>query len=293
MSGIFVRGLVVVTLFAQVAVAADKPAPIFSGPQVGEKLPGFKVKGVFDEAAGKQIDLISQAGGKPIVLVFVHARTRPAFGLTNTLMRFVASRAKDGLTGGIVFLTDDPTATETWMKRIRQHFPKGVSLGISADGQEGPGSYGLNRNVTLTVLVAKDNKVTANFALVQPSEQADGPKIFKAIVDALGGGKVPKVAEFSRNRYVKKSTKVDVRALLGPVINKQATREQVDAAAAKVEEAASKDKAVRVEIGRVSRTVVNSGKLGNYGTPAAQAYLRKWAKQYGGTKSARSDKKSE
>jgi hypothetical protein len=38
----------------------------------------------------------------------------------------------------------------------------------------------------MTVLVGKDDKVTANFALVQPSLQADGPKIAAAIADALG-----------------------------------------------------------------------------------------------------------
>ena len=34
-------------------IAQDKKDKVFSGPQVGEKLPGFKVKGVFGDAAGK------------------------------------------------------------------------------------------------------------------------------------------------------------------------------------------------------------------------------------------------
>ena len=42
--------------------------------------------------------------------------------------------------------------------------------------------------MSLTVLVGKEGVVSANFALVQPSVQADGPKILKAIVDALGRG---------------------------------------------------------------------------------------------------------
>jgi len=41
--------------------------------------------------------------------------------------------------------------------------------------------------VTVTVLVAKDDKVTANFALVQPSVAVDAPKIIEAIVAAVGG----------------------------------------------------------------------------------------------------------
>lgn len=189
---------IAVTLLS-VATAGGQQEPVFSGPQVGEKLAPFQIKGVFGPQAAKQIDLVSEAGEKPVIVVFVHERTRPAFGLTNTLMRFAASRAKDGLVAAVVFLTDDPTSTERWMKQVEQHFPQGATLGISVDGVEGPGAYGLNRNVTLTVLVAKQNRVTANFALVQPSLQADGPAIFKAIVDVLGGGEVPDIAQFSNS----------------------------------------------------------------------------------------------
>ena len=65
--------------------------------------------------------------------------------------------------------------------------PTDVPIGISVDGKEGPGAYGLNRNVTLTVLVGKDNVVTANFALIQPSIPADAPKILAEVVKLIGG----------------------------------------------------------------------------------------------------------
>jgi hypothetical protein len=48
------------------AVAQD---PVFSGPQPGEKLGAFKVRGVFDDAAGKEFDYVTDAAGKPIVLI--------------------------------------------------------------------------------------------------------------------------------------------------------------------------------------------------------------------------------
>jgi hypothetical protein len=179
---------------------ADDEEPVFSGPQIGEKMSTFAMKGAIGEQAGKDIDLLKLADGKPTVIIFVHKRTRPAFGLTNAVMKMVVSRNRDKdkpvVTGGVCFLTNDATDTATWMKRIPHYFPKGASYGISNDGLEGPGAYGLNRNVTLTVLIAKDDKVTANFALVQPSIQSDGPKIFKAVVDCLGGGDVPKIAQF-------------------------------------------------------------------------------------------------
>jgi len=345
--------------------AAD---PVFSGPQVGEKLPGFQVRSLDGERAGQELDLVALADGKPVLLIFVHEITRPGLGLTNTVMRFAASRAESGLLAGCVFLTDDVTKTETWAKRVRSNlFIKGTWATVSLDGLEGPGAYGLNRNVTLTVVIAQQNRVTANFALVQPSEQADGPKIFEQLVKATGGGAVPAIAKFSRRRYKGQSrTRLDpklaallnslleadadqktleqvsaqvkkhldknprskpslgmaasrlmrsdrfrqikhleikkqiqlwartfkqpadrsaeqrpdpnLRPLLRPLIQKTASQEQVDEAARNLEKYIAEHREAAAQLGRISRTVVSSGNLANYGTAAAQAYLKKWAK---------------
>ena len=72
------------------SVAQDK---VFSGPQVGEKLKPFKVRGVFDDDAGKDLDFVTRADGKPIVLVFVHDVNRPSIGMTRVLMSYAMTRA--------------------------------------------------------------------------------------------------------------------------------------------------------------------------------------------------------
>ena len=36
-----------------------------------------------------------------------------------------------------------------------------------------------------------------------------------------------------------------------------------------------------VRAGRIGNTIINAGKLDNYGTAKAQGYLKKWAKEYG------------
>ncbi len=280
--------LVLLVSFVTSAWSAEEE-PIFSGPQPGEKLPGFQVAGVFGDQAGQDIDLVQAADGQPLVLVFFHARTRPAFGLTNTIMRYAITRKEAGLVNGVVFLTDDATETENWLKRVQKHFPQGAQVGISQAGQEGPGSYGLNRNVTLTILVAKDNKVTANFALVQPSIQADGPKILKAIVDATGGGEVPDIRKFAAGRTpapAKRNNDAKLESLLRAVINKSATPEQVAAATADIDAYVKDNEKAQRELGRISNTVVNSGKLENYGTQPAQDQLKKWAEKYASKKPA-------
>ncbi len=188
-----------VLLLAGVTAAED---PIFSGPQVGEKLSPFKVKGVLDHDAGKDLDFVTTAKGKPIVLVFVHQLDRPTIGFTRSLTAYTKSRSKDGLTTGVVWLSDDATEAENTIKRIKHALTEGVAIGISPDGREGPGAYGLNRKVALTILVGNKDRVTANFALVQPSLQADLPKVLAAIVKQAGGS-VPKVEDIPGVRPMK------------------------------------------------------------------------------------------
>jgi hypothetical protein len=133
-----------------------------------------------------------------VLIVFVHERNRPSVGLARLLGLYAATQKDKGLVSGTIYLTADATATEEWMKIAKGTLQTGIPVAISTDGQEGPGAYGLNRKVQMTVLVGKDDKVTANFALVQPSVQADAPKIAQAIVDALGGGQGPTIEELQK-----------------------------------------------------------------------------------------------
>lgn len=271
--------------FGASLVLADDP--VFSGPQVGEALPAFHVRGVVDGDAGKDLDFISSAAGKPIVLVFVHDVNRLSISMTRVLTGYTVTRKKDGLHTGVIWLDEDATAAENAVKRVKHALTADAPIGVSLNGSEGPGSYGLNRKVMLTILVGKEGKVTANFALIQPSLQADLPKIL-AEITKLVGGRVPALEdlagmpEMMRNPDAR-TAELDgkLRELIRPVIQKTASQEDVDKAAKNVEEFAQANAAARAEIGRIANTIVNSDKLSNYGTEHAQDYLKKWAKMYG------------
>lgn len=159
--------------------------PVFSGPQPGEKLTSFKLMGVYDAAAGKEFDPIADADGKPTLLVFVHKITRPGLALTRGVTNYANSLKDVESFSAIAWLDDDKAKAEEFLTRARKSLNTQVPLGVSVDGGEGPGVYGLNRNVELTVLVAKDNKVVANFALIQPS-MSDGVKIAGELAKVLG-----------------------------------------------------------------------------------------------------------
>ncbi len=260
---------------------------LFSGPQVGEKLPPFKVRGFFDQAAGKELDFVTQAGGKPIVLVFVHDFNR----MSATMTRFITAEAGDrkkkyGLEAGVIWLADDVTEAEIVLKRSGHALWRQAPLGISLDGKEGPGSYGLNRNVTLTILVGKDGKVVANFPLVQPSLQADWDKIIEAIAKADGGPKTkledsPAAKDMPLKKPVAQQDDPKVVGLLRQIIQRTGQPEAVEKAATALEEYMKQNEAARKDVGRRASMIVNGGKVENYGIPKAQEYLRKWAKEYG------------
>ena len=257
---------------------------LFSGPQVGEKLNSFKVRGVFDEDAGKELDFVGQADGKPIVLIFVHDVNRQSVSMTRIFSGYTVSRANDGLATGVIWLDDDATAAENQLKKMRHALTPKAPTGISLEGREGPGSYGLNRNVMLTILIGKEGKVTGNFALVQPSLQVDLPKILQSVVDVVGG-EVPKLSELPGMPDMRSQTAQgeapNLRPLLTPLIRLTASDADVEKAAKAIEDKAAEDVAVRKEVGRIANTIVDNGKLENYGTPKAQEYLAKWAKEYG------------
>jgi hypothetical protein len=283
---------VVVAILAALPVGAEDP--VFSGPQVGEKLTSFKARGVLDDLAGKDLDLVKQADGKPLALVFVHELTRPSLGTIRTVMNYAAAAHKEGkLVAGVVFLGDDVTALENKLKQARGALPKDVLIGISTDGQEGPGAYGLNRKMTLTVLVAKDSKVTANFPLVQPSAQADAPKIAAAIAQALGQ-KPPTAKELGLDGATASGRPKagapkpgDARQdpnlgpLLRAVIRKDARPDEVDEAAKKLEAYLAKNAAAATQVGQIARRIIDGGVLKNYGTERAREYIQQWAKKYG------------
>jgi len=259
--------------------------PVFSGPQPGETLPEFEVRGVLKEQAGKTLNFVREAGGKPIVLIFIHEVSRPTIGFARTLSAYSLTRRRDGLFTGVTWLDDDATTAENAVKRVQHALTPDAPLGVSLDGREGPGSYGLNRNVALTILIAKEGKVTANFALVQPSLQADMPKVLKAISEVVGGSipnleDLPGMSEtMTRSEDRSNSANQQLRPFLRPIIQKDASPESVQQAIEKLEEFVKQNQPAKTELIRISKTIVGSGKLNNYGTKPAQDFLEKWSKE--------------
>ncbi|MBN83269.1 MAG: hypothetical protein CMJ70_24315 [Planctomycetaceae bacterium] len=166
-----------------------KGKQIFSGPQKGEKLPALKVTSLFGDTKGKAFDLIKRAGNRPQILFFQDA----IFGEVPCLFQFadairqVNEKTEEEVQIACIFLADDTNAITSRYARIFGGLrERGVSvIAVAPGGRNGPGSYGLNRNIAQTILVAKDGKVTWNFVSEQGLLFAD-PHILGAVAEVVG-----------------------------------------------------------------------------------------------------------
>ena len=306
-------------------IAQETPDPVFSGPQAGESLPPLPVEILTGEEAGEKVDLLERFDGKPSVIFFIHQLTRPGFGLMRTISDFASSRtlvpsdnreanaSREKLPVAVVFLTADKTETIQWAGNVKRLFNESVLYGVSPDGIEGPGAFGLNRNVTLTVLVCDQSKVIKNFALVQPQLQADGPAMLEAIVKVTGGGEVPSLdqlvsdgrgmmrqrpdadpsmqrrsagdtparsADRSGEAQGRDGMTPELTSQLRGLISKTADESQVKQRAEEIERYLEEHPEGKKEIARIVNTIIGAGKLENYGTPAAQRVLTRWKDKY-------------
>jgi hypothetical protein len=124
--------------------------------------------------------------------------------------------------------------------------------------------------------VAKEGKVTANFALVQPAV-TDAPTIAEAICKAAGG-KAPNLKELEALAYPGQKPERDptLVGLLRRIINKDATPDDVKQAAESVEKHVGEKKDLQKQLGEIAAVVVQN----KYGTEAAQKQMKVWADKY-------------
>ena len=165
----------------------NREKTIFSGPQPEEKLPSLVAIAINGDAKGKTIDFITKADKKPLVLIFQDEKRLGLRGLVSftRLIAQINTMSKQQVNLHVLFLGDSPDTLTQQANKIVPHIPDIVLLGVSPDGREGPGNYGLNRNVAQTILTVKGGKVLHNFALAQPMLSPD-PYVLGGVAELIG-----------------------------------------------------------------------------------------------------------
>ena len=160
---------------------------VYSGPQPGERLPDFTATGIRGDSDGEELNPVSIADDGPLVLIFQDDSVTGQKGLLlcGRALAHIAERSPDGLHVSATFLVDDRTTGLLFEYDFMDEIDEVIELSVSPDRREGPGIYGLNRNVGMTIIVARDSRVLHNFVFTQPMLYPD-PHVFGAIAEAIG-----------------------------------------------------------------------------------------------------------
>ncbi len=179
--------------FAPLSLPADDS--VFSGPQPGEKTTPFQVLDLTGDDPGLTRDPVAESSGAAAVLVFVHGIERSLVPLLRVVDEYGALR-RDRLATEMIFLSPDRLEGERRVRAAAGSLKLQSRVGLSLDGAEGPGNYGLNKDCLITIIAAKDNTVTANFALVQPGI-ADALAVIEALAKLSGDDAPPSIEELN------------------------------------------------------------------------------------------------
>lgn len=169
--------LSLLSLTTTLVFAGDVP----SGPMVGDKLPEFKVQGFFTLQEGKEFEVLKEAKDRPVLIVFVHQLKRPAFQLIRPLDEFASKQ--DKLFTLFVWL-GEKEKSEEFLKRAKGSLNLQSPVAVALE-KDGPMTYGLNDRATLTILLAKNNKVVNNFAYSDPNG-TNAREVIRATAKLLG-----------------------------------------------------------------------------------------------------------
>ncbi|MEM7233426.1 MAG: hypothetical protein AAF517_14705 [Planctomycetota bacterium] len=258
------------------AAKTPRKEEVFSGPQAGEAARPFTVLSVYGEQRGKETQFLKDDKTAAQLLVFVHKLTRPSVGLGRAITQFTTTRYPKRVTPYIVWLADDLSDADAYLNRARRSLNFAARVGVSKDGADGPGAYGLNREVELTVLVTQKNRVVGNFALVQPSDQ-DGPRILSSLAKAIGE-KAPTAADIALyGRRVDPELRRRVSKLLG----KDVKAEEVRAIQKSVESFVEGKRRLEMSLGTLAQQITKNRNFEAETNAEAKQVVMAWQKKYG------------
>jgi sialidase-1 len=227
---------------------------------------------VIGDKAGEDVEIVSDARGKPTFLVFMNEWNEQVAELMRVITLYAEQRANPQLVTAVVWLTSDPPELGGRLERARPHMPRNTPVCISLDGPEGPGAYGLNRHVQMTILIADRNVVTSNFALVQPSVNGDAVDVLRALVKVIGG-KPPTLSEVLAPREQQiVTTRIEL------MVDESASDERMQQLASALESFVRTRPDAKRTLGQQSREIVKSGRFKD--RTKAIGYFHKWMEVY-------------
>lgn len=170
--------------FAVSASAED----LKSGLQAGEGIGAFNVEkcaGAADDgvAEGKQLCYRCKLGARPMVMVFARNTDEKLAKLVSELDKTVQANSDAKLAAFVNLLGEDEDGLKKTAKEFEKKHKAGtVALVVPVDQPNGPKGYKISKDADITVIIAKEGKVTANHAI--EAGKLDAKAIEKIVADA-------------------------------------------------------------------------------------------------------------
>tara|TARA_R110002072_G_scaffold241027_1_gene399479 strand:- start:7308 stop:8462 length:1155 start_codon:yes stop_codon:yes gene_type:complete len=172
------------------------PKALAGGPPAGTKLPACAVYAPSGPFAGKEFDAATQVGMAPAAFLFVNELTRNTAPMITGLDQLGIELAWTGLQTHLIRIAADRNDAEAAVKRSSAAMKLARPIVVSIDGVDGPGGYALNRQATLTLILAKDGKVVRSIGFTDTG-RGDLGKLRKLVEEVTGP--VPKQPDALRS----------------------------------------------------------------------------------------------
>lgn len=163
---------------------------IKSGLKVGEdigafdvtKLAGAEKDGV---ASGKQLCYRCRNGSKPQVMIFTRSSDEKVVALVKKLDESLAKNSDKQLRAFVNYMGENKEgAADAAKKLCASSKAENVPFVVPNEFENGPADYGISAKAEVTILVAKDGKVTANHAFAKAKE-VDVDSVIKSVEKAV------------------------------------------------------------------------------------------------------------
>ena len=155
---------------------ATKAKKLKSGPQKGESIGAFyvtKVAGAESDGVeeGKNLCYRCRNGSRPQVIVFARSATPKVANLVKQLDKAVDENESSELRVFVNILGDGKEdATDVAKKFAASTNAKNIPFVVPNEFENGPDNYGINPDAELTVVMAVDKGVKANFAVKEADQ---------------------------------------------------------------------------------------------------------------------------
>jgi len=164
---------------------------VYSGPQAGETLTGFTVIPPRRNHLEEEFDPVAAGLGKPHFMIFIDdSDIEEGIGAFINAAWMVDKKSKTGLAASVVILAHERT-TEIPFNTKDDNFWNVLNavyrIGYAPDGRDGPGAYGLNRDLPMTIILADaEGKVIYNFPYREIPPDFPSPHVVGGMAAAVG-----------------------------------------------------------------------------------------------------------